>query len=113
MIIEAKSKKFSYFDTFQWEILQQKFSTGITIKELTSIAVIISNACPNLKLTKITRETKRTFSSLIQWFIDNWDAVYPILSYITLYDDSGNEINSSAELPTLRYRPRQPKATKL
>ena len=113
MIIEAniKAKDFSYSKTVQWQVLQQRFTTGLTIKELTSIAVIIREVCPELPLKKMKRETKRNLTLLVQWFIENWNSISPILPYITLYDDNGNEINSSAEIQTLRYRPRQAKDT--
>jgi hypothetical protein len=71
------------------------YSSGARLPELRTIAALVallSNVC------QPSREAKRTFSGMIRWFDDNWDAVQPHLQAINLLDESGQAINGMREL---------------
>ena len=87
---------------YQWEVLQQKFTTGITFKELRSIALILEEMIPNL--TKMDRPTKRSFPLLLKWFISNWSLIEMYLPYIHLVDDNFNVINGVSQIQSLQYK---------
>jgi hypothetical protein len=77
------------------QFLYSKFSSGVTLRELRSIAVLISSMA-NLKPP--SRDEKRNQSKLLQWFIDYWGFVCPWLSLISLRDSDDRIIDSSREL---------------
>ena len=100
MIVEAhpfsqnSATQFTYQARPEWLILQQKFSTGITLPELRSIAFLLQQT---LKLKKIPRDNKRSFEGLVSWFIREWKVIFPALDYIQLFDENLNEISFKKE----------------
>ena len=88
---------FDYSSSYEWYALKQYFSSGVNLAELTSIAQILVGL---LNLPSLSRNTKRTFQSLLLWYHENWNEIVNILPYIVLYDDSCKPINSSTEFET-------------
>lgn len=78
------------FDIFVLKQLQITFSAGITRRELLSVATVISLF---VRLPPISHEAKRTFVPLIKWFSSNYYQIAPILPYIQLVDQEGNQIS--------------------
>ena len=89
---------FDYTKCPQWLYLQSKFSTGVSLKELKSIATIIQL---HLGLPPLTRNQKRSYPLLIKWFCINWDQIQPVLQYIYLFDDNLMEISSNSQISSL------------
>jgi hypothetical protein len=85
-------------DCFNWEefrFLQMKFSTGVTLRELSSIAMIVSSFAA---VQPPSRDAKRRFPSLLQWFRDSWSAIAPFLPFVQLLDEKGLAIDGRREL---------------
>lgn len=72
------------------------FSSGVRLHELNSIATIVSSLLSGVK--EPNRDTKRSFPLLIQWFHDNWEQVYPMLSCIQLRDENNQVIDGRREI---------------
>jgi hypothetical protein len=81
-------------ETVQFRFLCAKFSSGVTLKELRSIACIISSVS-NLKPP--SRDIKRSRGRLVRWFIDYWPIVYPWLAVTNLRDADDRSIDGSRE----------------
>ena len=97
MLVEIKpniAPRFNYQTRPEWHIIQQKFSTGVTLPELRSIAYLLQQT---LNLKKIPRDSKRSFESLMLWFIREWKVVGPALEHIQLYDEDFNQISFQQE----------------
>ena len=108
--IEANGSSPALFDpnnSREWNILQQHFSSGIRQSELASVAIVLSQ---QLQLTHLSREAKRTFVPLIQWFHNNWAKIEPVLPFIQLFDDDLNPI--SGEVQKLKMKRKSPKKCK-
>jgi hypothetical protein len=77
-----------------WQLLRAHFSSGITLNELRSVAIVVEY----ITALVVPRAAKRTFPVLVKWFSDNWAFIEPILLIIHLIDDGGQVINFSWEL---------------
>ena len=86
---------FDFEQTPQYKILQQHFSTGISLPELRSLAHIIQQI---YHLDPIDRETNRSVSLMIQYFIKYWALIEPLLPYIQILDDNMQPINGNRQL---------------
>ena len=73
----------------------------MTQNELSSIAMILEKT---LNLPHLPREMRRTFSSLMNWYISNWDKIAPTLQYITLVDDNYNTISGKTQIMKMRRK---------
>jgi hypothetical protein len=75
-------------------MLQIKFSSGVTLKELRSLATIIvlfgSVVPPG-------RNAKRHFPEMVKWFVDNWAQITPWLPLIALRDQNFRVIDGHRE----------------
>ena len=92
----CKKNSFSYKSSEEYRILVQTFSTGGTLKELCSIAIILTKINPEIK--EPCRNAKRNFPLLMEWYHFNWCLIYPILPYIQLRDENKNVIDGEREL---------------
>jgi hypothetical protein len=77
------------------QFLYGKFSSGVTLRELRSIAIVVSSMA---KLKPPSRDEKRNQNRLLQWFIDYWGFISPWLSIINLRDSDDRIIDSVREL---------------
>ena len=91
----------NYRQSLEWAQLQQTFSSGITQNELSSIAMILEKT---LNLPHLPRESRRTFSSLMNWYIANWNQILPVLRYIKLIDDNYNMISGETQILQMRQK---------
>lgn len=94
---KKKSKLFiDYSDhTKIWATLKWHFSSGIRLKELASISIILSSL---VKIQQPTRDEKRSFPLLLNWYSLNWHLIEPCLHMINLRDSSNQIINGRREL---------------
>lgn len=78
-----------------WSALKWHFSSGIRLKELASISIIISAM---LKIQQPTRDERRSFPLLLKWYSSYWKLIEPILPIIHLRDSSNQIIDGRREL---------------
>lgn len=78
-----------------WTILKWHFSSGIRLKELASISIILSSI---IKIQQPTRDERRSFPLLLNWFSLNWMLIEPLLPIINLRDSSDQIIDGRREL---------------
>jgi hypothetical protein len=78
----------------EFRFLQAKFSSGVTIRELQSVAEICAGCAGILPPG---REAKRSFRVLLQWFRDYWVRISPWLCVIELRDEKGLVIDGQRE----------------
>ena len=82
------------------------FSSGVTHKELRSIAEVVALHVPGLK--KIEREEQRDKRVLKKWYYDNWDKIGDFLkNCVKAYDADNNVVDGNAE--KLYYKSRKNK----
>jgi hypothetical protein len=75
-------------------LLQAKFSSGVTIRELLSVASVCA-ACAAIQPPG--REAKRNFRLLMKWFIESWTRIGPWLAVVELRDERGVAIDGTRE----------------
>jgi hypothetical protein len=78
----------------EFRILQAKFSSGVTIHELQSVAEVLAG-CTGL--LPPGREAKRSFPVLVKWFVSSWARISPWLAVIELRDECGQVIDGQRE----------------
>jgi hypothetical protein len=76
-------------------LLQVRFSTGVSLCELRSVALVL---CTLANLPSPSRECKRRFELMVQWFVSNWMAIVPWISLVQLRDSEGRPIDRIREL---------------
>jgi hypothetical protein len=76
-------------------ILSAKFSSGITFKELRSVAQVIVERG---HIDPPCRDAKRNFGLLVAWFRRNWTGVLPWLDVIQLRDENDCVIDGMREM---------------
>jgi hypothetical protein len=91
-------KKAELIDTtgyaeYHW--LAVKFSSGVTLKELVSIAEIASTLAD---VNGPSRGDKRNFRLIVCWFKRNWTQLIPCLNLIQLRDEKMNIIDGTREI---------------
>lgn len=91
-----KNSSFLFQTSNVYRALIQKFSSGVTLRELTSIAIIICQINPEIKGPN--RNEKRNYNLLINWFSANWEYLSPLLPLIELRDENNEVINGQREL---------------
>jgi hypothetical protein len=77
------------------QALQYRFSSGVTMIELSSIAMVLAETAG---IPPPPRVAKRRFLQLLTWFRDCWPSVSPWLPYVQLRDDDGFAIDGRREL---------------
>jgi hypothetical protein len=85
---------FSRNDSPAYQYIRFRFSSGITHKELLSLALVISEQ----KNITLSRAEKRDNTQLLVWFDFNWTQIYPVISCIRLLDKNRVEINLVRQL---------------
>jgi hypothetical protein len=78
-----------------WRIIRVTFGSGVNLKELTSIAEIM---CLLSGLRRPSRDTRRSFPALVQWYEVNWGQISPFLPIVQLRDSQGAVIDAKREL---------------
>lgn len=78
----------------EFKFLMYKFSSGVRLKELASVGVIVAMMA---EIPPPPRQAKRSFPLLIQWFRMNWNVLYPYLLLVELRDSTGCVINAQRE----------------
>lgn len=81
------------FAEYRW--LAVKFSSGVTLKELSSVAEIASVLA---QVDGPSREAKRNFRLLVCWFKKNWNRLVPWMACIHLRDRELRVIDGTREL---------------
>jgi hypothetical protein len=72
-----------------------RFSTGVRLAELTSVATI---AAAVARIKAPSRDTKRSFSLMLTWFRDHWAEVMPYLPLMQLRDTDDRPIDMAREI---------------
>jgi hypothetical protein len=75
--------------------LQAKFSTGVSLAELRSIGLL---AAQFGGLSPPSRESKRCYRHMVEWFVVNWAGVAPWLNFIQLRDSQSHPIDRTREM---------------
>jgi hypothetical protein len=78
-----------------WLHLRLSYGSGVTIKELSSLALVISLIS---KVPRPSRGARRTFGGLIEWYEVHWTAIEPLLPLIQLRDTSDSVIDGNREI---------------
>lgn len=86
----------SYENTIEYATLIQRFSSGVRLHELNSIATILSSILSGVK--EPSRDEKRSFPLLIEWFHNNWELISPVLPCIQLRDENNQIIDGRREI---------------
>jgi hypothetical protein len=79
----------------EFRILQVKFSSGVTLRELRSIASVL---CQMAGIKPPSREENRHFPDLIKWFRQSWPVIAPWLPLISLRDERNRVVDGRREL---------------
>jgi hypothetical protein len=74
--------------------LQARFSSGVTIRELLSIAHVCA-VCAGV--APPGREAKRSLRALVKWFAESWTRISPWLAVVELRDEHGGVIDGTRE----------------
>jgi hypothetical protein len=82
-------------DCEEFQVLRSKFSSGVTLKELRSIAIIVALVG---RLPAPERNEKRSYSGLVNWFRKNWEGAVAVLPFIQLRDEEDVPIDGTREL---------------
>jgi hypothetical protein len=75
--------------------LHQYFSSGVTHKELISVAQIAAHLTG---IAEPDRLAVRDCRALLKWYFDNWAVVHGVLGYIHLRDGSDGIISLEREI---------------
>jgi hypothetical protein len=67
----------------EWVILQKKFSTGATLREIGSMGEIMSEL---IGIPPPPREAKRNVGEMLRWFRRHWCVICPWLPHVQLRD---------------------------
>jgi hypothetical protein len=65
-----------YLNCDEFKFLRAKFSSGLCLRELRSLAILISHFTGILEPN---RDIKRSYVLLIKWFKEHWDLILPWL----------------------------------
>jgi hypothetical protein len=78
----------------EFQFMCAKFSTGVTLKELRSIAAVVAHLSG---VKGPSRNVNRNRLLLLQWFMDYWRVLSPWLALTHLRDSDGRVIDGSRE----------------
>jgi hypothetical protein len=79
--------------------LHARFSTGLRLPELRSIAAII---CHLVGIARPSRDMHRSYPLMVKWFAENWAEVSPCLNVVQLMDAEERAIDGSREMAEMR-----------
>jgi hypothetical protein len=100
-LVNAKVETFSsasaaeLLNCEEYGILRTTFSTGVTLAELRSIAILLVSFA---QVTPPPRQAKRSLPALIAWYRSQWPAILPWLPSMGLRDERDLAINGRREL---------------
>jgi hypothetical protein len=83
----------------EFRVLMGKFSSGITLRELSTVAELISALAD---IQPPSRDAKRSFRLMIGWFRARWAAVSRWLPLVHLRDEEDRVIDGTRELAEKR-----------
>jgi hypothetical protein len=86
---------------WEFQVLQSKFSSGVTLKELRSVAVVISLMGG---LAQPNRFQKRSYCAMVDWYRKNWDVAWSYLRWIQLRDENDVPIDGVREVKDKHLR---------
>jgi hypothetical protein len=78
----------------EFRLLQVKFSTGVTLKELRSVSTVLVRFGGIKPPGKAAR---RRYNDLVKWYIANWAAIAAWLPFISLRDQYDGIIDGQRE----------------
>jgi hypothetical protein len=76
-------------------LLHRKFSSGITLKELSSVAHVLVSVT---RIDPPRRAAKWKYNEMIAWFSANWAVIEPWMPLIALRDRYGRMIDGEREM---------------
>jgi hypothetical protein len=94
VIFAAFSEAQRVADGPEFRFLCAKFSSGVTFRELRSIAALLAHMSG---LAPPSRDVNRNRRLLVQWFIGRWQVLYPWLAVTHLRDSDGRVIDGSRQ----------------
>lgn len=98
MRVQRHLTNWSLEDSLAFKEIQKQFTSQVRHAELKSIAQVLCDVCPRLRLH---RDAARDNRVLIKWFDDNWSQIQPIMPKIHLRDENEEIIS---ETPGFGYR---------
>jgi hypothetical protein len=75
--------------------LLARFSFGARLPELRSIALVVAHFAG---LKTPSRDARRTYASVLQWFNENWPSVSPWVERVQLRDEHDQIVDAGREL---------------
>ena len=104
MRVQKQLTNWSQEDSVAFKEIQKQFTSQVRHAELKSIAQVICDVCPSLRLH---RDASRDNRVLIKWFDDNWSKIQPIMPKIHLRDEHEEIISETPgfgySLPPFHY----------
>jgi hypothetical protein len=79
----------------EFHVLMRKFSSGITIRELSTVAELLATLA---NILPPSRDAKRNFRLMIAWFRAKWASVAPWLPLVHLRDEYDRVIDGAREV---------------
>lgn len=92
---QKEKPAFSYKNSIEYNTLIQKFGSGARLPELCSVAQILSMMSGSIP--EPSRDAKRSFQGLYEWFHYNWELILPFLPFIHLRDENDQIIDGRRE----------------
>lgn len=93
---KKKNNNFSYHNSVEYKTLIQRYSSGVRLPELCSLAKILSSIL--FGIIEPSREERRSFPLLIEWYHNYWSLIEPVLPYIQFRDENNQVIDGRREL---------------
>jgi hypothetical protein len=78
----------------EFRILQARFSSGLRLRELRSLALVFASIA---EIAPPDRDTKRGYVPLIKYFRANWAVLSPFLPFVQLRDENDFPIDGRRE----------------
>lgn len=94
--IKKNNISYSFENSIEYKTLIQRYSSGVRLPELCSLAKILSTILSGV--VEPSREEKRSFPLLIEWYHTYWDVISPMLPYIQLRDENNQVIDGRREI---------------
>jgi hypothetical protein len=95
LVATAGLESWKYAGCSELRALYLRFSTGVTIAELTSVAVVVATMAD---LPPPSRAAKRSWVQLVGWFRSNWSTVAGFLPWVELRDSEDRAVDGVREM---------------
>jgi hypothetical protein len=92
-VVSEKNKN-EGIDCVEFRILQLRFSSGVTVHELSSVAGVLTRL---VDVKAPSREENRNFSDLMKWYQRWWPRISPWLHLVNLRDERGHVVDYRRE----------------